>query len=198
MFLHRTLITTTLLTVSSAAFANAPVKNVGIFMPKRLFITEATAPYDVYKHSKKFNVFLIAETMEPLQTYEGAKLVPDYTIDNAPKIDVLVIPSGEHSMGADIQNKKVNDWIKKRAASAEFVTSHCWGAFALGAAGLLDGKEVTTFPGKAFEELPKKFPKIKRVVKDHRFVRDGKLVTSNGGLAAFEASLYVVEQLFGK
>src|SRR5688572_6671034 len=157
--------------ISSTALAAEPApKNVGIFMPKKLFITEATAPYDVYKHAgKKMNVFLIAETMEPLETYEGAKLMPDYTLDNAPKIDVLVIPSGLGSMDKDLENKKLTEWIKNRSSTAEYVTSHCWGAFALGAAGLLDGREVTTFPGEAFDKLPKLFPKIKRVVKDHRF-----------------------------
>jgi transcriptional regulator GlxA family with amidase domain len=184
---------------TSAHAADPAPKTVGIFVPKKLFITEATAPYDVYKHTgKRMNVYLIAETMDPVETYEGVKLAPDYTLETAPKIDVLVVPSGLGSMDKDLENKRIVDWIKTRAATAEYVTSHCWGAFALGAAGLLDGREVTTFPGEAFEKLPKLFPKIKRVVKDHRFVRDGNVITSNGGLAAFEASLYVVEQLFGK
>lgn len=34
--------------------------------------------------------------------------------------------------------------------------------------------------------------------RDQRVVVDGKLVTSGGGLASYEASLYVVERLFGK
>jgi transcriptional regulator GlxA family with amidase domain len=37
-----------------------------------------------------------------------------------------------------------------------------------------------------------------RVQKDRRVVVDGNLITSPGGLASYEASLYVVEQLFGK
>src|SRR5438046_1386892 len=79
---------------------------------------------------------------------------------------------------------------------ARFVTSHCWGAFTLARAGCLDEREATTFP-TSIGDLGKKFPKVK-AVSGKRFVLSGKVVTSNGGLAAYEASLYVVEQLFGK
>lgn len=77
------------------------------------------------------------------------------------------------------------DWIKETAKDATFVTSHCEGAFMLGAAGPLEGKNATTFHTD-LEDL------------QTRIVVDGNLVTSAGGLASYEAALYIVEQLFGE
>jgi transcriptional regulator GlxA family with amidase domain len=66
----------------------------------------------------------------------------------------------------------------------------------LGKAGLLDDKVATTFPTNT-DDLQKQYPAC-RVQGDRRIVVDGNLITSPGGLASYEASLYVVEQLFGK
>lgn len=66
----------------------------------------------------------------------------------------------------------------------------------LGKAGLLDNKDATTFHADT-EALQKQYPTC-RVQTDRRVVVDGNLITSPGGLASYEASLYVVEQLFGK
>ena len=87
-------------------------------------------------------------------------------------------------------------WIKKAASEARFITSHCQGAFLLGKAGLLDNKDATTFTTNT-EDLQKQYPSC-RVQADRRVVVDGNLITSPGGLASYEAPMYVVEQLFGK
>lgn len=176
----------------------AEPKNVAILIMDGLFITEAVAPYDIYAHAgESIHVYFVAETMEPIVGYYGEKLTPHYTFADAPQADILVIPSGEESRGADLQNTAMLQWVADQAGSAEYVTSNCWGAFTLAGAGLLDGKTVTTFPGY-FEELSGAFPAIGTVVEDHRIVRDGNIVTSHGGLAAYESALYVVEELFGE
>jgi transcriptional regulator GlxA family with amidase domain len=87
------------------------------------------------------------------------------------------------------------DFVRKTAASAQYVTSHCWGSFTLAAAGLLDSRKATTFPA-SIAKLQRQFPKVE-VVEDKRFVEHGKIITSNGGLAAFEAAVFVVEKLYG-
>jgi len=179
------------------AALKAGAKNVGVVIFDDVFITEFVAPFDVYKHTgDKTNVFTVAPKAGPIRTYEGVTVHPDYTIANAPRIDVLVVPSGNGSLTTDLQNTEYIAWVKKTAASAEYATSHCWGCFTLAATGLLDGKECTTFP-TSVEDLQKKFPAVK-AQKDQRFVVSGKFITSNGGVAAFEAALFVVEKLFGK
>ena len=88
------------------------------------------------------------------------------------------------------------DFVKRSAEKAQFVTSHCDGAFVLAKAGLLNNVTSTTFPSDigAYKEM---FPHLK--VKDSvLFVHDGKYITSAGGAKSFEAALYLCEHLYGK
>jgi transcriptional regulator GlxA family with amidase domain len=171
--------------------------NVGILIFNDLFITEFVAPFDVYKHVKdKMNVFLVAPTMDPITSYEGIVIHPHFSFASAPNIDVLVVPSGNQSMTADLEKKEYIDFVKKTAAEADYVTSHCWGAFTLAEAGVLNGKQATTFPTST-RDMAKSYANV-NVVEDRRFVEDGNIITSNGGVAAFEAALAVVEKLYGK
>jgi transcriptional regulator GlxA family with amidase domain len=177
--------------------AGKPI-TVGILLLNKPFITEFAGPLDVYHHvpSEKIKVWIISDTDQELVTYEGMPFRANYTIDNAPKLDVLVVPSGAGSLDADVKNVRVIAWLQQAAREAKFITSHCQGAFLLGQAGLLDHKDATTFPTNT-DNLQNRYPAC-RVQGDRRVVVDGNLITSPGGLASYEASLYVVEQLFGK
>ena len=185
------------LSVARAQAADQPI-TVGILLLDKPYITEFAGPLDVYHHvpAEKLKVFIISDTDQERVTYEGMPFRANYTIDNAPKLDVLVVPSGAGSLDADLKNVRVIDWVQQVAREAKFITSHCQGAFLLAQAGLLAGKEVTTFPGDT-DTLQHKYPTC-RVQKGQRIVIDGNLITSPGGLASYEASLYVVEKLFGK
>jgi transcriptional regulator GlxA family with amidase domain len=171
---------------------------VGILLLNKPFITEFAGPLDVYHHvsAEKLKVFIVSDTDQEQATYEGMPFRANHTIENAPKLDVLVVPSGAGSLDADQKNVRVIEWIKQAAREAKFITSHCQGAFLLGKAGLLDNKNATTFPTNT-NDLQNQYPSC-RVQADRRVVIDGNLITSPGGLASYEAALYVVEQLFGK
>ena len=184
-------------TPTPTAETKADAKNVGIMIFNGLFITEFAAPFDVYKHTgDKMNVFTVGFTKDPIKTYEGVVLQPDFSMKDAPKIDIFVVPSGLESQAKDLENKDYMAFVAKTAQSATYATSHCWGAFTLAGAGCLKGLDCTTFPS-SIDDLQKKFPDVK-THKDARFIVSGKFVTSNGGLAAFEAATYVVEHVLGK
>jgi len=186
---------TTVPTTSSVIEGDTEPKNVAIPIMDGLIINEAVAPYDIYAHAG-MNPYFVAETMDPIVGYYDEVITPHYTFANAPQADILVVPSGGHSMDSDLENTALMTWVETQAAGAEWITSNCWGAFTLSGAGLTDGRYITTFPGY-FDELRSMFPSIGEVVETDRIVRDGNIVTSNGGLAAYESSLYVVEQIMG-
>ena len=178
--------------------------NVGFLIMDGTFNTELTAPYDIFQHTifrkniKAMNVFTVADTDEAITTFEGLRILPDYNYlkDELPKIDILVVPSAEHHLDSDLENKAMINFVKQVDKDAYLVTSHCDGAFVLAKAGLLDTIVSTTFPGD-IDEMRETFPDLD-IRKEVLFVHDGKYITSSGGAKSFEAALYLCEFLYGK
>nr|WP_299069999.1 DJ-1/PfpI family protein [uncultured Allomuricauda sp.] len=178
--------------------------NVAFLLMDGVYNTEFTAPYDIFQHTqyrkeiKAMNTFTVANTLEPITSFEGVRILPDfdYTQDSIPTIDILVVPSAEHHLNTDLQDTIMLNFVKKMSKDALFVTSHCDGAFVLAKAGLLDDVVSTTFPSD-IDTYKTMFPHLK--VKDSvLFVHDGKFITSAGGAKSFEAALYLCEHLYGK
>jgi transcriptional regulator GlxA family with amidase domain len=178
--------------------------NVAFLVMNGTYNTELTAPYDIFQHTqyrdsiKAMNVFMVANTLAPITTFEGIRLFPDfnYLTDSLPPIDILVVPSAEHHLDSDLQDEKMLNFVKKTAATAQYITSHCDGAFVLAKAGVLDGHACTTFPSD-IDKFKEMFPLLK-VHEKVLFVHDKKCITSAGGAKSFEAALYLTELLYGK
>ncbi|KAA3629011.1 MAG: glutamine amidotransferase [Bacteroidetes bacterium] len=178
--------------------------NAAFLIMDGVYNTELTAPFDIFQHTifrdsiKPMNVFTVANTLDPITTFEGIRILPDfnYLTDSLPSIDILVVPSAEHHLDTDLEDEKMLDFIRRTSENALYVTSHCDGAFVLAKSGILDGFESTTFPSDidAYKEI---FPQL-TVHKDVLFVHDDKFITSAGGAKSFEAALYLCEVLYGK
>ena len=178
--------------------------NVAFLVMDGTFNTELTAPYDIFQHTKyregikAMNVFTVAKTIQPITTFEGLRITPDFSYldENLPDIDILVVPSAEHHLDTDLEDTVMLNFVINCARSAEFVTSHCDGAFVLAEAGLLDEVESTTFPGD-LDTYKQRYPQL-TVHDSVFFVHHGKFITSSGGAKSFEAALYLTEYLYGK
>ncbi len=178
--------------------------NVGFLIMDGVYNTELTAPYDIFQHTifrkgiKSMNTFLIANTLNPITSFEGIRMLPDfnYLKGELPKIDILVVPSAEHHLDTDLEDEAMINFVRKVSKDAMYITSHCDGAFVLAKAGLLDEVASTTFPSD-IDKYKKMFPELD-VRKDVLFVHDGKYITSAGGAKSFEAALYLAEELYGK
>jgi len=178
--------------------------NVAFLIMDGVYNTELTAPYDIFQHTifrdsiKAMNTFMVADSREPVTTFEGMRILPDfnYLTDSLPRIDILVIPSAEHHLDTDLENEDMLDFVRKAAGEAKYVTSHCDGAFVLAKAGLLNGIVSTTFPSD-IGQMRAMFPSLD-IREDVLFVHDGKFITSAGGAKSFEAALYLSEVLYGQ
>jgi transcriptional regulator GlxA family with amidase domain len=173
---------------------------VGFLIVDGIYNSELMAPYDVFQHTifhtePGMEVFTVAPSVRPVRSFEGLEIVPHYTFRTAPPIDVLVVPSAEHSMDSDLENEELMSWVRRVGADAQYVVSLCDGAFVLAAAGLLDGLESTTFPGDiaAYRE---RFPEL-TVHAGVSFVHDGRAITSAGGAKSYDPAMYLCEVLFG-
>jgi transcriptional regulator GlxA family with amidase domain len=176
------------------------VLNAGFVCVDKVFNSELMAPYDILQHTvfrdpeNYVRCFIVTPDGEPFVTFEGIRITPDYSFANSPSIDILIIPSTETSMTADIKNAELISWLTLKTKAASHVITVCDGAFPLAATGALDGRVATTFPGDR-DKFAEMFPKID-VRYDVRFVADGNLITSVGGARSYEPALYLVEKLY--
>lgn len=168
-----------------------------------VYNSELMAPYDVLHHTvfhtdpaPGVEVFVVSPDGEPVTSFEGIRIVPHHSFESAPPIDILVVPSTEESMGKDLENRAMIDWVRETAASARWVMSLCDGAFVLAQAGLLDGRSATTFPGD-YDAFAERFPAVNLRI-NVSFVHDGKYLTSQGGARSYDVAMYLVDRLYGQ
>ncbi|MEQ8279758.1 MAG: DJ-1/PfpI family protein [Deltaproteobacteria bacterium] len=172
----------------------------GFLIVDGVYNTELTAPMDLFQHTifhtkPGIEVFTVAPTKAPIRTFEGLVITPDYDFASAPAIDILVVPSAEHSMDTDLENTELIAWVKETGDEARYVMSLCDGAFVLAKAGLVDGRWSTTFPSDQ-DRYAETFPTLE-VKRGVSFVHDGKLLTSEGGAKSFDVAMYLIDHLYG-
>ncbi len=124
---------------------------------------------------------------------KGLRVIPDHGFDDAPKLDVVLVPGGQGTR-REVSNPVLIDWLRKAGAQCTWVTSVCTGALLLHEAGFAKGKRVTTH--FAFVEQLRKRGDIE-VLERVRYVRDGNLVTSAGVSAGIDMALWLVGQIHG-
>jgi transcriptional regulator GlxA family with amidase domain len=137
-----------------------------------------------------FKLYTVAETTKPIKASAGMKIIPDYSIDNAPPPKVIVIPAQQSA------SKAVLDWIRKSSQSADVTMSVCTGAFVLAETGLLSGKTATTHHS-SYKVMAMEHPDI-HVRRGARFVEDGNIATAGGLSSGIDLALRVVERYYGR
>ncbi len=138
-------------------------------------------------------MLLIGVEQQPtICTEEGIRLTVDATIADDLALDVLLVPGG-NDMSRLLQHQALNAFIQKHEESAQWLGSVCAGAFILGNAGVLDGKQATTWFGGE-TSLQAQFPAI-QVIHDQPVVLDKRRITANGGLVSYRAALVLLGQL---
>ena len=150
-----------------------------------------TGPLQVVHRIPHAEVFLAAETMSAVASDCDLSLVPTTTFADCPDLDVVIVPGGPGVSNA-IRNEHVMEFIKRTAKTATYVCSVCTGAFILGAAGLLNGKEATTH--WAYTQL---LPMVGATYKAGRVVRDGNTFTGGGVTAGIDFGLTITAELAG-
>lgn len=172
---------------------------IGVILFNDVLMTEVTAPIDVFSKpredgTKLFNVVTVAETLQPVSTESGLRILPDYTFADCPKLSVLVVPSA-YDMTETVRNGDIVRFIKKQNANSEFTMSNCAGSQLIGESGIANGHKIVTYIGGG-KELQEKYPDL--AVQDDQtisFVEDGKFLSSNGNLASYISALELLEKM---
>ncbi|MFI8238064.1 GlxA family transcriptional regulator [Streptomyces sp. NPDC085866] len=172
-------------------------------------LLDVTGPPEVFSLLRRetddetgYQVVLAAETMDPVTTAAGVRVLPDTTFREVSgrAIDTLLVPGSvevddERRVHA-LADPSVVGWVKELAGRARRVASVCVGAHLLAAAGLLDGRRATTHWSTA-QQLAADHPAVE-VDADPIFVREGAVWTGAGITACLDLSLALVAEDYGE
>ncbi|GHI02321.1 transcriptional regulator [Streptomyces cellostaticus] len=172
-------------------------------------LLDVTGPPEVFALLRRetddetgYRVVLAAETMDPVTTAAGVRVLPDTTFGEVSGrvIDTLLVPG---SVDVDDQRRvhaltdpAVVGRVRELACRARRVASVCVGAHLLAAAGLLDGKRATTHWSTA-QQLAADHPAVE-VDADPIFIRAGDVWTGAGITACLDLSLALVAEDYGE
>jgi transcriptional regulator GlxA family with amidase domain len=157
-------------------------------------VFSAAANFGAVDGKPAFRVYTVATTKAPLTSQGFLKVVPEFSIEDAPAPDLIVIPGGNSSTLTN--DARFMAWARKAFKGAEVSMSVCTGAFVLGKAGLLDGRSATTWFG-ATEKLRTAVPGT-TVQEGRRFIDQGPVVTTAGVSAGIDGALHIVARLLGR
>ena len=166
-------------------------------------LLDVAGPLDVFAEAnvqaghQAYALLVAAAEPGPIHSSSGVRLMPDRIIDRGfqESIDTLLIAGCPNAADGPADGMVI-DWLRRRASKTRRFGSVCSGAFFLAAAGLLDGRRVTTHWAVA-DRLAEKFPSVS-VDRDAIYVTDGKLRTAAGVTAGLDLALALVEEDLGR
>ncbi len=130
----------------------------------------------------------------PVRASRGMVLVADRTLDDVlqESFDMIVLPGGMPGSEHLRQDARIQALLRRMAAAGAYTAAICAAPMALHAAGLLEGRRATAFPG-VLEGLSGSHQVV-----DAGVAVDGRVVTSRGPGTAMDFALTLVELLAGK
>lgn len=181
------------------------VINVAVLISEGTVVIDFAGPWEVFQDTMfdskgqpwnggddmimPFNTYTVSDSKNPVSA-NGLIIVPNYTFENAPKPNIIVIPA--QSGRSEAQKK----WLLENSKTADVTMSVCTGASVLAADGLLDHMKATTHH-MALRDMQKLYPTV-QFVSGTRFVENDKIATAGGLSSGIDLALHVVERYYGR
>jgi transcriptional regulator GlxA family with amidase domain len=163
---------------------------------------DVAGPLDVFAeangfldHDRGYDITVVGSEVRPMRASNGLSMTPDLDFADASSFFSTALVAGGPALPDHAADPVMSAWLCDWGTKAKRYGSICTGAFALGRAGLLDGRRVTTHWQNA-SRLAATFPNA-RVEYDRIYLRDGALVTSAGVTAGIDLALALVAEDHG-
>ncbi len=177
-----------------SGMSNTEELNVAILIFDGVDALDWAGPLEVFDYAHVFNTYTVA-AQKKLYNGGAYQINPNYTYDDMPKPDVLVIPGGE--IGHLFLDEITTQWIKKTSENSRHVLSVCNASLILAANDMLKNLNATTHDAWSqwLEKLSKEYHF--NALETGRFQDNGKIITSGGVSAGIDAALHLVAKLKG-
>lgn len=159
---------------------------------------DLVGPWEIINVWRKYadgpeHCLTVSQTGGEIRFNKGMRVIADYSFDDCPPLDYLLIPGGQGTR-SEVNNDVLLNFVRQQAATCKEILSVCTGSFILQAAGLLNGKRATTH-WASLERL-RALPEV--CVTEKRFVRDGNVWTAAGVSAGVDLALALVADQAGE
>jgi len=130
----------------------------------------------------------------PVHGSRGTIVVPDMSLEEAldKSYDMIVLPGGQPGATNLEHDPRIRKLLQEMAANNKVTAAICAAPKVLATAGLLDGKQATSYPGSI---TATEFPKL--TISTNAVVVDGNVVTSRGPGTAMDFTLTLIEMISG-
>ena len=131
---------------------------------------------------------------EVIVASRGVRLIADALLDDVMQqdFDMIVLPGGMPGAEHLDNDERIHTLIKRQHAAGKYTAAICAAPKVLANAGMLDGRQATSYPGFIDKmDLPK------TQVLTAPVVTDDKVITSRGPGTAMDFALELVERLAG-
>jgi transcriptional regulator GlxA family with amidase domain len=177
----------------------APVP-VAFLLDDQATIIDFCGPWEVFQDAgvagvPGFELFTVAPSTNPIRASGGMRIVPQYSLADAPPAKVIVIPAQGGGRDPTAARGKPQ-WLRERKPQTDLILSVCTGAFLLAQSGLLDGLVATTHHD-FFDDFEKQFPKV-TLARGKRYVENGSIMSAGGLTSGIDGALRVVERYYGR
>ncbi|NNA06021.1 GlxA family transcriptional regulator [Pseudomonas lundensis] len=179
---------------AAPAVSHAPVKTVGLLVIPN-FTTigfastiETLRMANMAARREMFRTLIIGPSLEPVTASNGMRILPDCAMQDAPKLDILLVV-GANPIVSHLSSRPLLNWLRKLAHERVALGGICTGSYWLARAGLLKGFRCTIH-WEDIETLKDHFPGI--IISHQLFELDRDRYTCSGGVASMDMTLQLI------
>lgn len=168
---------------------------LGAIFYENFELLDMYGPLEMFGILKEVEIVTVADKVGPVKSTQGPKTVADFSFDDCPPLDLILVPGGIGTF-PELKNESMLNFLRDRSEAAQYTMSVCTGSALLAKAGLLDGRRATS--NKLFFNMVSVVSDKVEWVEEARWVEDGTMVTASGVSAGTDMALGVISNLFGR
>ncbi|MBD1932393.1 MULTISPECIES: DJ-1/PfpI family protein [Cyanophyceae] len=165
---------------------------IGLVFYPGMTALDIVGPQTVFATLPGVQIHRIWKTLDPIQTDDGMKIIPDTTFDNCPPLDIICIGGGL-GQSAVVDDPEILAFLRQQGSMTKFITSVCGGSEFLAKAGLLQGYRSATH--WMFRE---QLAAAGVQVGTERVVIDRNRMSGGGVTAGIDFGLEIAKVLYGE